>query len=568
MAWIVETVQPVSVGDWTFELRGDEVSVVRFRGVDVLRSVRAVARDRDWSTPQWRIVRSDDVANGIRIALRTADLGSDFDASLTAIADGPRLTVAFEATSAVDFDTNRTGLVVLHPPRVAGSPMRVVHADGSEEELAFPREIAPHQPAVDIRGLAWEHGGLRLRCDFAGDVFEMEDQRNWTDASYKTYSRPLALPFPYRISAGETVRQSIVVTAEDGTDAALAPAGAAEDALVFDDERPMPAVSTGASAAAGDGPSPAPVGADLLVELDLGWAGWPAALARAASGGLPLDVRLVLPESGADDAVAAAVAALAPLDVARVCAFQPAGHDAQHVTDAAAAGLLRARLADAGLVLPVIGGARSHFTELNREHHRLPAGLDGVAFSTTPMFHAFETLQVEQAVAMQRLVAEQAVRIADGAPVHIGPITLRTHVNNVATTAPPRPSGTDLSEGYGPAFLDAADARQAEPELAAWTVASAAALSVRGVATLSFFEEWGPRGIRTADGDDLPAAEAIRVLASLAGQGMRTAHTPDGLVWALRTAEATLVSNLSPRTRALDLDGTTVEVAPRTWIRL
>ena len=29
-----------------------------------------------------------------------------------------------------------------------------------------------------------------------GDVFEMEDQRNWTDASFKTYCTPLRQPFP------------------------------------------------------------------------------------------------------------------------------------------------------------------------------------------------------------------------------------------------------------------------------------------------------------------------------------------------------------------------------------
>ncbi len=29
-----------------------------------------------------------------------------------------------------------------------------------------------------------------------GDTYEMEDQRNWTDASYKTYVRPLAYPGP------------------------------------------------------------------------------------------------------------------------------------------------------------------------------------------------------------------------------------------------------------------------------------------------------------------------------------------------------------------------------------
>ena len=37
----------------------------------------------------------------------------------------------------------------------------------------------------------------------------MEDQRNWSDASFKTYCRPLALPCPYRIASGQTVQQTI-----------------------------------------------------------------------------------------------------------------------------------------------------------------------------------------------------------------------------------------------------------------------------------------------------------------------------------------------------------------------
>ena len=39
----------------------------------------------------------------------------------------------------------------------------------------------------------------------------MEDHRNWTDASFKTYVRPLALPWPYTLRAGEAVTQSVTV---------------------------------------------------------------------------------------------------------------------------------------------------------------------------------------------------------------------------------------------------------------------------------------------------------------------------------------------------------------------
>ena len=47
-----------------------------------------------------------------------------------------------------------------------------------------------------------------------GDTFEMEDHRNWTDASFKTYVRPLALPWPYTPPAGQAVSQSVKRHAE------------------------------------------------------------------------------------------------------------------------------------------------------------------------------------------------------------------------------------------------------------------------------------------------------------------------------------------------------------------
>ena len=47
-----------------------------------------------------------------------------------------------------------------------------------------------------------------------GDTFEMEDQRNWTDASYKTYVRPLALPWPYTLEPARADRQSVTLAIE------------------------------------------------------------------------------------------------------------------------------------------------------------------------------------------------------------------------------------------------------------------------------------------------------------------------------------------------------------------
>ena len=42
----------------------------------------------------------------------------------------------------------------------------------------------------------------------------MEDHRNWMDASYKTYVRPLALPWPYTLKKGEKISQSVTLKLE------------------------------------------------------------------------------------------------------------------------------------------------------------------------------------------------------------------------------------------------------------------------------------------------------------------------------------------------------------------
>ena len=583
MTWHSES-RPWRSGAWSLSLRGDELADIAYDGHPVLRSVRAVVRDGDWDTAELVV---DEVTGGegaLALRVHSRGLGSSFSGGVRVSAAGPELRVDLDLVSAEGFATNRTGLVVLHPPGVAGEPLEVLHSGGARERTRFPREISPHQPVLDIAGLDWPAGGLRAALRFAGDVFEMEDQRNWTDASFKTYSRPLDLPFPFALAAGERVRQSIVLRIDrartdragadpaGATDAAGAPAP--DDVIVLRPGGAFPAILLGAATAPDPAPAPSPVGAGVLVEVDVAAPQAPAALARARATGLPLDVRLVV---GPDDAsaVAAAVAALEGVPVLRIGAFARAGA-AAHVSDAAAISLVRDALAAAGRGIPVVGGARSHFTELNRERHRIPDDVDALAIAVTPLFHATGTEQLIESVAMQRLVAEQSVRLAAGKPVHIGPVCLRPRFNNVATAPPPASPRTDLADGYGAEHTGRADERQSAPELAAWTIASAAALAVPGVASLAWFEEWGPRGIRSRAGDRMPVADAIDALTAAAGAELLWGDSPDGLVWALgarRGAEAQiLAANLDrvPRAIAVTVPGGArrrLEIAPGRVVR-
>ena len=100
--------------------------------------------------------------------------------------------------------------MLLHPAGLAGERLRVTHVDDREEETRFPERISPSQPVFNIRALSYEAApGLWATCRMEGDAFEMEDQRNWTDASYKTHVRPLAWPWGYTIAKGSRHEQSV-----------------------------------------------------------------------------------------------------------------------------------------------------------------------------------------------------------------------------------------------------------------------------------------------------------------------------------------------------------------------
>lgn len=543
-----------SSGGWTLvRRRGDEFADIAYRGHVVLRSVRLAVRDRDWNTLPLRVEEVHEDERGLRLGVRASEAAGALEGEIVARADADRFEIAVDLVCTSAFETNRTGLVVLHPPTVSGRTLVVEHPDGSVRATRFPTAISPHQPATDIASLRWTSDAGEIRLRFSGDVFEMEDQRNWTDASFKTYSRPLALPFPVRLAAGERVAQTVTIERFGPV-----PAHAPTRPTVIDLRAEGTAPSIGIAASTAPDPAAAlphrPLPADrVLVELDLASPAWPAALARAQGAGLPLDVRLIVDESR-PNTVRDGVEALTGIAVQRVTAFRADG-PARHVSDGDAIAMLRAAMDRAGLRIPIAGGVRTHFTELNREHHRLPAGLDGIGFAVTPLFHDVSTAQLVESVAMQRLVARQAVRLAAGIPVDIGPIGLLPHINAVATTPEPRPTHADLQRGYGPALLAAADPRQGSDELAAWTIAGAAALTVPGVRSLSYFEEWGPRGIRDSNGTDRPVAAAVAAVAGLGGHPALTGDSPDGTAWAVgaTTAAGTIVllANLDDRSREL-----------------
>ncbi|WP_395639107.1 hypothetical protein [Pseudolysinimonas sp.] len=558
-AWGVAEPAPVvwGSGRWSLELRGDELADIRCDGVLLARSIRFAARDRDWSTVPLAAVSA---SGDLRVEARYEGLGARWAVTVAVTAGADRLDVRLEATSADAWERARVGLVLLHPPGVAGLPLRVDHPDGTATATVFPREIAPHQPARDIAALSWPVGGLAVRAEFDGEVFEMEDHRNWTDASFKTYGTPLSRPVPVALAPGSRVAQAISFVV-DGRGEPAADPFPGPIALV-PTGRPFPAIALAASTSPGGAPAATTRVPVQLVEIDADAPGWRQALARgldaAEAAGADADVRLFCREP---EALAEPVAALAGRRVVRLGATATGtqvtepGHWAALVS------------ASAALPVELVGGARSHFTEINRRRADLPSA-GGLAFALTPGAHTRDRAQLVESIAMQRLVARAAVQFADGRPVHVGPVTLRPRYLTFASRPLP---AAEPGIGYLVA-PDADDPRQVSPALAAWTVASAAALAVDGVASIAYFETWGPRGVRDADGTPFPVAAAIEALAALSGSELLAADgilPPDVWVAAGRRdgVDTVLVANLAARdTRVAFRDGRTVAVPALSYV--
>ncbi|MBB2971719.1 hypothetical protein [Mesorhizobium sp. RMAD-H1] len=222
-----QTFRRLSAGDLSAELVDGNLRYVRFRGHEVLRAIAYVVRDENWGTYAPALTGLTVEEEPDRFAVRyQARCGGSlaYAAAISGDADG-RLVFDAVATPEKDFTTNRCGFCVLHPiVGVAGQWVKVEHNDGQVEETVFPDLIEPWQPFKDIRALTHRvASGILATCAFSGDVFEMEDQRNWSDASYKTYVRPLALPWPYVMAAGEPNRQTIDLRVVAQADAAAAP---------------------------------------------------------------------------------------------------------------------------------------------------------------------------------------------------------------------------------------------------------------------------------------------------------------------------------------------------------
>ncbi len=210
----------LTAGKLSLNFEEGNIRKISAGNTEILRMIYFAVRDKEWLTVKPVIkderILSDPESFFVKFEahFRSDEINFLSTISISGKSDNS-LIFTFEGEALSAFRRNRIGLCVLHPVEdYAGKNCIIDHSDGSTEHSSFPEEISPHQIFRNIKSMRWMTGGLNCFLDFEGDIFETEDQRNWSDSTFKTYSTPLSLTFPVKIEKGTVISQKITLHVE------------------------------------------------------------------------------------------------------------------------------------------------------------------------------------------------------------------------------------------------------------------------------------------------------------------------------------------------------------------
>lgn len=578
--------QRVHAGPVEALLVGGDLRYVRLRGTELARRIQVAVRSEAWDTVPGRREneRLDQRADSFRATFdslhRHGELEFRWRCTIDGAPDGT-ITYSMDGAAVRDCRYRRIGLCVLHPTDVFAGSSFSAGSPSSETAGELPASVGAQQfdgdtfpPLFDafdwIRMVSRDR--VAVEFTFEGDLFEMEDQRNWTDASFKTYSHnPPTRAEPWELRRGTELRQRVTISSES-TDPPSPPS--ARPLTVTLGSRAVGRLPALGVALASDGAEHEPRQIELLrelrlrhlrVDLHLGTDSWPAELERgrtvAHALGCELELAVFAREARELDGLAPRLGNGTGLAVARLLVY---AEDAE-VTPAELVAHARTSLGSSMGDAPVGGGTNVYFAELNREA-ALPPSFEVVAYPMTPQVHSDDDLSLVETPLAQADTVTSARLLAPHASIAVTPITLKPRFN------PDAPDQGDAPATTG-TLPDNVDPRQMALISAAWMLASVGRLGEAGAGSATYFETVGWRGLLEPDplpprdaafpsvaGMLFPVYHVLAELAPLSGLELLECHSSDPLGLAAIQIAAppwilVLVANLTPR-------GTMIELGP------
>ncbi len=498
-ACVANSAEPIALraGPLTMELDAEHAFLryIRLGPHEVLRGINAPIRDQNWAT-------ISPVVSNIQIASRNDSFEVSFDALCQAgevdflwkgmITGSPQgvIEFSFDGVAKSTFKRNRIGFCVLHAATAAGQPWLLKTADGKSIPGHFPQRVSPHQPAKNLQAISHQiAAGIQAQIDLRGDVFEMEDQRNWTDASFKTYCTPLEIPYPVEITAGTKIKQKVRISLT-GDLAPFDSPQTSEVTLTAGERRTaLPGIGLQVSS---EVPELNSAQLDRLrrlsldhlrVELSLSKGAFAQELQRATEQAVALGVALhvgVTPGPAPDFAgLLNEVRRLKP-----AVAYWLLTGDIPNQF-----GTLRSQLAELVGSSTVGVSWTTNFVDLNRSRPQ-DETIQAVGFAINPQVHAFDNASMMETLPIHAEVVRSAREFLGERPLVIGPVTLSPQwVDGVD-----QPGGPPA--GVFPTYVDM---RQGTMFAAAWTLGSLSYLSDAEAQSATYFETVGWNGVMDAD---------------------------------------------------------------------
>jgi hypothetical protein len=208
---------PLRAGPFSMIYEKGFIRYISYGDNEIIRIVYMALRDKNWGTYP-AIIENENIISGedsfeISYNCRHEENNQTiftWEVNLRGYDTG-KIVFSIKGKAIKDLLKNRAGFCILHPIKnTAGQPLTITHSDGTEENARFPLLIAADNPFKNIQQIEWLHQSNNYKLEFKGDSFEMEDHRNWTDTSFKTFCTPLSIPFPAKLNAGDTVSQEII----------------------------------------------------------------------------------------------------------------------------------------------------------------------------------------------------------------------------------------------------------------------------------------------------------------------------------------------------------------------
>jgi hypothetical protein len=583
-------------GPLTAVLEGSDLRHIRLGSVELAQRIYTAVRDDAWNTIpgeysdfEYRIQDHEFlIAFTGRHHYGTIDY--QWRATIVGTAEGT-ISYAMDGTANSDFRHNKIGFNVHHPLLESVGQRFRAHTPDGEVTGFLPEYIDPQRidngtltamfPAYDSIVMS-TRGGVDVRFEFEGDLFEMQDHRNWTDANFKSYGTPLAVPYPMDVERGQGFHQKVTVSVVRTPDVVPPRASKLQVEITSPTGRKLPPIGVGLTA---DGSSLSKREADLLhalrfdhvrVDLHLNAPAYEQELERGVATGRALGAGLELAlflSSNARDELGGFAQLLGGLDVPvrQILVLEEAeGFSTfRTMTPGRLVRLAREFLDDAANGAIFAGGTDQFFTELNRDWSQVDE-VDAIVYSLNPQVHACDSTSIMENLAGQTATVASTRHFSGGKPVIVSPVTF-------IGRSGPFPAGPPPDDGLPPTV----EVRQASLFGAAWTVGSIKALAEIGAASVTYFETTGWKGIVERDaGSPLPKKfpstpgsvfPLYHVFADVAewqdGELLETRSTDNDAITALalRTTEGThvLVANLSPRPASVQvgpLDTTEVRI--------